>query len=75
MKLTGKIFTPDTIRGKSAYEVALLNGFEGGEREWLSSLKGEKGDKGDTYVMTGADKQEIINEVISSLGFAEEVSL
>lgn len=29
--------------GKSAYEVALDNGFEGTEEEWLESLKGETG--------------------------------
>lgn len=33
--------------GKSAYESALENDFNGTEREWLASLKGEKGDKGD----------------------------
>lgn len=39
--------------GKSAYEIALSNGFTGAEPEWLESLKGkdgipgEKGDKGD----------------------------
>lgn len=32
--------------GKSAYEVAVDNGFEGTEEEWLESLKGEKGDNG-----------------------------
>lgn len=31
-------------RGYSAYEVAVLNGFEGTEEEWLTSLKGAKGD-------------------------------
>ena len=30
--------------GKSAYEVAVKNGFSGTEAEWLASLKGEKGD-------------------------------
>lgn len=34
--------------GKSAYEIAVAQGFEGSETEWLVSLKGEKGDKGDT---------------------------
>lgn len=33
--------------GKSAYEIAVDNGFEGDEQAWLESLKGEKGDKGD----------------------------
>lgn len=32
--------------GLSAYEVAVKNGFEGSEQEWLASLKGEKGDTG-----------------------------
>lgn len=29
--------------GKSAYEIAVENGFEGTEEEWLSSLQGEDG--------------------------------
>ena len=33
--------------GKSAYEIALKNGYVGSEYQWLLSLKGEKGDKGD----------------------------
>ena len=33
--------------GASAFDVAVANGFEGTEEEWLASLKGEKGDKGD----------------------------
>ena len=33
--------------GKSAYDIAVENGFEGTEEEWLASLHGEKGDKGD----------------------------
>ena len=39
---------PDTIRGYSAFEVAVINGFSGTEVEWLASLRGKKGDKGDT---------------------------
>lgn len=33
--------------GKSAYQIAVDNGFRGTETEWLASLKGDKGDKGD----------------------------
>ena len=33
--------------GKSAYEIALDEGFEGTETDWLESLKGEDGSKGD----------------------------
>lgn len=32
--------------GKSAYEIAVENGFEGSEEEWLESLKGINGDDG-----------------------------
>ncbi|MBQ8741196.1 MAG: collagen-like protein [Clostridia bacterium] len=32
--------------GKSAYQVAVENGFEGDDSDWLASLKGEKGDVG-----------------------------
>lgn len=32
--------------GKSAYEIAVENGFEGDEKAWLASLKGDKGDTG-----------------------------
>lgn len=32
--------------GKSAYQVAVNNGFKGTEQEWLTSLKGPKGDTG-----------------------------
>lgn len=41
---------PQGATGKSAYEVAVANGFEGTEAEWLASLRGadgKKGDKGD----------------------------
>lgn len=32
--------------GKSAYEIAVDNGYTGSETEWLATLKGEKGDPG-----------------------------
>ncbi len=37
-----------TTNGKSAYEIAVENGFVGTEAEWLESLKGDKGDSGNT---------------------------
>lgn len=33
--------------GKSAYEIAVENGFQGNEAEWLESLKGESGEDGE----------------------------
>lgn len=35
--------------GDSAYQIALSLGFVGSESEWLASLKGAKGDKGESY--------------------------
>lgn len=40
-KLTGTVINPDVVRGKSAYEIAVMNGFDGTESEWLASLKGK----------------------------------
>lgn len=37
-------------RGYSNYELAVMNGFEGTEQEYLNSLKGEKGDTGEQGV-------------------------
>lgn len=34
------------VVGRSAYEIAVQNGFEGTEQEWLASLHGQKGDPG-----------------------------
>jgi hypothetical protein len=38
---------PPGADGKSAYEIAVDEGFVGTEQEWLDSLVGEKGDPGD----------------------------
>lgn len=37
----------DGTDGKSAYQIAVDNGFSGNESAWLESLKGEPGDPGD----------------------------
>ena len=55
--------------GKSAYEIALDNGFVGSQSEWLASLKGDKGDtpvKGTDY-FTEDDKTDLIHSVLNSL--------
>ncbi len=55
--------------GKSAYEIAVEQGFEGTEAEWLESLKGEPGYtpvKGTDYWIE-EDKAEMVSDVISAL--------
>ncbi len=39
--LKGKLAVPDAIHGKSAYEIAVMNGFDGTEEKWLESLAGK----------------------------------
>lgn len=41
IELKGSLSMPDAITGKSAYEIAVMNGFDGTEKEWLESLKGK----------------------------------
>ena len=40
--------------GKSAYQIAVANGFSGTQAQWLTSLKGDKGDPGPVYEAAGA---------------------
>ena len=56
MSLTGNAMTKKVLQGRinrldtlciSAYAIAVQNGFEGTEEEWLASLKGEKGNPGE----------------------------
>ncbi len=45
--LRGIVMNPEAVHGKSAYEIAVMHGFQGTEEEWLESLKGEKGENGE----------------------------
>lgn len=66
--LRGSINKLYELRGYSAYEIAVIHGFEGTEEEWLASeCKGEKGDPGNDYILTESDKTEIANTVLASL--------
>jgi hypothetical protein len=50
--------------GRSAYDIAVANGFEGSVADWLLSLKGEKGDPGDTPTIEALSTEEIDEEII-----------
>ena len=45
-------------RGPSAYDIAVQNGFEGTEAEWLESLKGPPGLPGDSVTVNGVEPKE-----------------
>lgn len=47
--------------GKSAYDIAVAEGFEGDVTAWLASLKG------DPYTLTEADKSAIVEAVVEAL--------
>lgn len=64
--LSGKIAKPRAIHGKSAYEIAVMCGFDGTVEEWLESLKGEKPIKGTDY-FTAEEVQAIIDDILSNL--------
>ena len=49
--------------GKSAYEIAVQNGFVGTETEWLESLKGEQGEAGRS--ITGITTDENNNVIVT----------
>lgn len=60
MGATGTIIGRD---GKSAYEIAVKNGFDGTEEEWLESLKGEQGIQGERGE-TGAAGKDGVSPVV-----------
>lgn len=59
--LRAKLDVYNTINGKSAYELAVINGFRGTEKEWLDSLEGVDGKDGNDYILTDKDKHDIAN--------------
>lgn len=51
---------PRGYDGLSAYEIAVKNGFEGTEQEWLDSLHGgAKGDKGDPFTYDDFTEEQL----------------
>lgn len=66
--------------GKSAYEIAVEQGYKGTVEEWLKSLKGEqgiqgeKGEKGDSYSLTQKDLDNIAQQAAELIENAEKIS-
>ena len=66
IKLSGTLSIPNAIHGKSAYEIAVMHGFEGTVEEWLASLKGENPIKGIDY-FTPEEVKKIVEEVAKNV--------
>jgi hypothetical protein len=58
----------DGIKGDSAYQVAVNNGFKGTEADWIASLKGEPGDGGNVRA-NWAQKDGSANDFILNKPF------
>lgn len=60
------------IKGKSAYEIAVLEGFKGSEKEWLNSLKGKSPTIGECghWIIEGEDSKVIASPDMT--GYATE---
>lgn len=56
IKLKGSLSLPKAIQGKSAYEIAVEEGFKGTKKEWLDSLK----------AIAPEDVRQIVNEIIKN---------
>lgn len=54
-------------QAKNAYQIAVENGFNGTESEWLESLKGKD------YILTEDDKTEIAHIAIDDIADGDEV--
>lgn len=66
------------VRGRSAYELACMNGYAGTEKEWLETLKGEPGEKGETgdpgvYIGTDEPTDEDVRVWVDPDGGADEL--
>lgn len=75
IEVKGTISVPDLITGKSAYEIALLNGFKGTEAEWVDWLRnGVDGKDGVSGVYVGSGEMpEGYNVQIDPSGEATDI--
>lgn len=68
--LRGRIVSPEAIYGKSAYELAILHGFEGTEEEWVTLTMAEA-----TRAEDAADRAEAAVEQAAQIAAAELASI
>ena len=57
-----------------AYDIAVKLGFNGTEKEWLASLKGDPGKDGENYIITEDDIDTIAQRALDKLEDGDGVS-
>ena len=83
--LKGTLVNPDKIYGKSAYEIAVMHGFDGTEEEWVAELgkhveeakaqatiATESAERAETAAEALEDAIEGIEARLDALGLAED---
>ena len=73
MQMRTKFDEIQGIPGKSAYEIAVENGFEGTEEEWLESLK--MGDVSEEQIQAAVNKYLDENPVEAGVKFKPDKTL
>ena len=81
--MSGKINVVYGKDGESAYEIAVRNGFEGTEKEWLDSLKGDAGlsagsvtpEKTDFVDVAARSVGENVGSILCYAGVSERISV
>lgn len=66
--LKGTVMNPEKVYGKSAYEVAVANGFDGTEEEWLYSLAEEANKLAKAYADLAGESAEEAVQANASAG-------
>lgn len=61
--LRGRISNPEVIHGLSAYEIAVMHGFDGTEEEWVNQI---------SYDLTDKDKSDIAQLVLAEFPISED---
>ncbi len=60
------IFSACSMQGKSAYDLAVENGFQGTVKDWLASLQGKNGEDGKDGENSQIDTYELYESAIAS---------
>lgn len=74
IELKGSLSLPDSIKGKSAYEIAVAHGFDGTEEEWLLHLERAQAEEVEEAAeQAKTDISEAKKKMLSEIELAAEI--